>query len=138
MKLTTLLVTTVLSLASITATFPVKANITNKRVQGINDVSVTSNPSVINQLSQPYIIARTNWVRLSGGRARRINLRTRPTINSSTKGYGLGSDRVQNLQCVQDKDRRGSKLNWCQVKFPKSGVIGWIRSDNIIFSDGGE
>ncbi|MEH1844310.1 MAG: hypothetical protein V7L25_04695 [Nostoc sp.] len=138
MKLKTLLVTTVLSLASITVTFPVKANITNERVQGINDVSVTSNPSVVNQSSQPHIIARTNWVRLSGGRSRRINLRTRPTINSSTKGYGLGGDRVQNLRCVQDRDRRGSQLNWCQVKFSKSGAIGWIRSDNIIFSSDGE
>ncbi|MEH2452988.1 hypothetical protein [Nostoc sp.] len=138
MKLKTLLVTTVLSLASITATFPVKANITNERAQGINGVSVTSNPSVVNQLSQPYIIARSNWVRLSGGRSRRINLRTRPTINSSTKGYGLGGDRVQNLQCVQDKDRGGSQLNWCRVKFPKSAAIGWVRSDKIIFSDGGE
>ncbi|MEH2293788.1 SH3 domain-containing protein [Nostoc sp.] len=138
MKLKTLLVTTVLFLASITTTFPVKANITNEQVQGINDVSVTSNPSVVNQLSQPYIIAKSNWVRLSGGRSRRINLRTRPTINSPTSGYGLGGDRVQNLQCVQDKDRRGSQLNWCKVKFPKSGAFGWVRSDNIIFSDGGE
>jgi hypothetical protein len=138
MKLKTLLVTTVVSLASFVVTFPVKANALHEQVQGINDVYATSNPSVVNQLSQPDLIARPNWARLSGGRSRRVNLRTRPTINSSTKGYGLGGDRVQNLQCVQDKDRRGSQLNWCRVKFPKSGAIGWIRSDNIIFSDGGE
>ncbi|MEI2582715.1 hypothetical protein [Scytonema sp. PRP1] len=138
MNLKTLLITTVVSLASFVATFPVKANISQKGVQGINDISVTSNSSVVNQLNQPYLIARSNWVTLAGGRSKRINLRTRPTINSDTKGYGLGGDRVQNLQCVQDKDRRGSQLNWCRVKFPRSGAIGWIRNDNIIFSDGGE
>ncbi|ODH03344.1 hypothetical protein A4S05_20100 [Nostoc sp. KVJ20] len=138
MKLKTLIVTTVVSLASFVATSPVKANISHGRVQGINDVSVTPNSSVVNQLNQPYFIARTNWVTLAGGRSKRINLRTRPTINSSTKGYGLGGDRVQNLECVQDKDRGGRNRNWCRVKFPKSGAIGWIRSDNIIFSDGGE
>ncbi len=138
MKLKTLLITTVVSLASVVATFPVKANISHGRVQGINDVSVTSNPSVVHQLNQPYLIARPNWVTLAGGRSRKINLRTRPTITSSTKGYGLGGDRAQNLQCVQDRDRGGRNRNWCRVKFPKSGAIGWIRSDNIIFSDGGE
>ncbi|MBC1241132.1 SH3 domain-containing protein [Nostoc sp. 2RC] len=138
MKLKTLLITTVVSLASFVATFPVKANISHEGAQGINDVSVTSNSSFVNQLNQPYLIARSNWVTLAGGRSRRINLRTRPTVNSATKGYGLGGDRVQNLQCVQDKDKSGSNLNWCRVKFPKSGAIGWIRSDNIIFSDGGE
>ncbi|MBD2450727.1 hypothetical protein H6G76_27085 [Nostoc sp. FACHB-152] len=138
MKIRTSLLATVLSLASITPAFPVKANIVNSQVQGINDVSVSSNPSPVNQLNQPYLIAKPNWVTLTGSRSRRINLRSRPTINSSTRGYGLGGDRVQNLQCVQDKDRRGSQLNWCRVKFPKSGAIGWIRSDNIIFSDGGE
>lgn len=68
----------------------------------------------------------------------RINLRTRSTINSSTNGYGLVGDRVQILQCRQDNDRPGSDLNWCQVKFPKSGTLGWVRSDFIIFNDGGE
>ncbi len=68
----------------------------------------------------------------------RINLRTRPTINSSTNGYGVVGDRVQILECRQDNDRPGSDLNWCQVKFPKSGTVGWVRSDLMIFNDGGE
>ncbi len=138
MKIKILLVTTVVSLASFVATFPVKANVSYEQVQEINNVSRPSNPSVIKQLNQPYLIARSNWVTLAGGRSRRINLRTRPTINSGTKGYGLGGDRVKNLQCVQDQDRGGRNRNWCRVKFPRSGAIGWIRSDNIIFSDGGE
>ncbi|OKH38012.1 hypothetical protein NIES2101_36220 [Calothrix sp. HK-06] len=138
MKCKTLLVTSVVSLASFLAAFPVKANVSYEQMQGVNNVSGISNLSVINQLNHPYLIARSNWVTLAGGRSRRINLRTRPTINSGTKGYGLGGDRVRNLQCVQDQDRGGRNRNWCRVKFPRSGAIGWIRSDNIIFSDGGE
>lgn len=138
MKIRTSLLATVLSLASIAPAFPVKANIVNPQLQGINDVSVSSSPSLVNQSNQPYLIARPNWVRLTGSRSRRVNLRTRPTINSSTRGYGLGGDRVQNLQCVQDRDRGGRERNWCRVKFPRSGAVGWIRSDNLIFNDGGE
>ncbi|MEA5571949.1 SH3 domain-containing protein [Calothrix sp. UHCC 0171] len=139
MKLKTSLVATVLSLASIATAFPVKANMVNTQVPAINnDVFASSNPSFFNQSKQPNLIARTNWARLAGGRTRRINLRARPTINSRIQGYGLGGDRVQNLQCVQDNDRGGRGRNWCKVKFPRSGAIGWIRSDNIIFSDGGE
>lgn len=67
-----------------------------------------------------------------------INLRSRPTVNSSLMGYGLPGDRVELLQCVQDTDSPNSDLNWCRVRFPQSGAIGWIRSDFIIFNDGGE
>jgi hypothetical protein len=68
----------------------------------------------------------------------RINVRSGPTINSSTPHYGVVGDRVQIIRCVQDTDTRGSDLNWCNVRFPNSGATGWIRSDFIIFSDGGE
>ncbi|MEH2090091.1 SH3 domain-containing protein [Nostoc sp.] len=138
MKLKTSLVATVLSLASIATTLPVQANIVNAQVQGINNISAPSNSSLLNQLNQPYLIARPNWARLSGSRTSRINLRARPTINSSTQGYGLGGDRVQNLECRQDYDRGGKNRNWCKVRFPKSGAVGWIRSDKLIFNDGGE
>jgi hypothetical protein len=68
----------------------------------------------------------------------RINLRTQPTINSSAPQYGLPGDPVRVMECVEDKDTRGSDLNWCKVQFVKSKAIGWIRSDFIIFADGGE
>ncbi|MEA5512221.1 SH3 domain-containing protein [Crocosphaera sp. UHCC 0190] len=68
----------------------------------------------------------------------RINVRSQPTINSSAPQYGLPGDKVQVIECVQDKDTRGSDLNWCKVQFVKSKAIGWIRSDFIIFADGGE
>lgn len=67
-----------------------------------------------------------------------INVRSEPTVRSTTPHYGVVGDRVQILQCVQDTDTRGSDLNWCNVRFPTSGATGWIRSDFIIFSDGGE
>lgn len=68
----------------------------------------------------------------------RINVRTEPTIKSSAPQYGLPGDKVQVIKCVQDKDTKNSDLNWCEVKFVKSKAVGWVRSDFIIFADGGE
>ncbi len=68
----------------------------------------------------------------------RINVRSQPTINSSSPSYGLPGDKVKVIQCVKDQDTRGSDLNWCKVQFMQSKAIGWIRSDFIIFADGGE
>ena len=68
----------------------------------------------------------------------RINVRSQPTVNSSAPHYGISGDRVKVLQCVQDQDRRGSDLNWCKVQFVNSRATGWVRSDFIVFSDGGE
>ena len=68
----------------------------------------------------------------------RINVRSQPTINSSSPSYGLPGDKVKVIQCVKDQDTRGSDLNWCKVQFVQSKAIGWIRSDFIIFADGGE
>jgi hypothetical protein len=68
----------------------------------------------------------------------RINVRSQPTINSGSPHYGVPGDKVKVIQCVKDRDRRGSDLNWCKVQFVNSKAIGWIRSDFIIFADGGE
>jgi hypothetical protein len=68
----------------------------------------------------------------------RIYVRTQPTIKSTAPQYGLAGDKVKVINCVQDKDQPGSDLNWCKVKFQKSKAVGWVRSDHIIFSDGGE
>jgi hypothetical protein len=76
---------------------------------------------------------------LTAGNANtRINVRTKPTVNSSSPQYGLPGDKVRVIECVQDRDRAGSNLNWCKVEFVKSKAVGWIRSDFIIFADGGE
>jgi SH3-like domain-containing protein len=71
-------------------------------------------------------------------RGAHINLRSQPTVQSRAMGYGLPGDRVDLLQCVQDNDTRGSDLNWCKVRFPVSGAVGWVRSDFIIFPSDGE
>lgn len=68
----------------------------------------------------------------------RINLRSSATIDSVPEGYGIPGDRVQLLQCVPDHDRYESTLNWCEVRFPQSRAVGWVRSDFIIFEDAGE
>jgi hypothetical protein len=68
----------------------------------------------------------------------RIYVRTQPTIKSKAPQYGLAGDKVKVINCVQDKDQPGSDLNWCKVKFQKSKAVGWVRSDHIIFADGGE
>lgn len=67
-----------------------------------------------------------------------INVRSGPTINSSRSQYGAPGDQVEILRCEQDKDTAGSDLNWCNVRFVRSKATGWIRSDFITFSDGGE
>lgn len=67
----------------------------------------------------------------------RIYVQTKPTIKSTAPQYGLARDKVTVINCVQDKDQPGSDLNWCKVKFQKSKAVGWVRSDHIIFADGG-
>lgn len=67
-----------------------------------------------------------------------INVRSQPTTNSSSPSYGLAGDSVKVIQCVEDQDVSGSGLNWCKVQFVESKASGWIRSDFIIFADGGQ
>lgn len=68
----------------------------------------------------------------------RINVRSEPTIDSPSPHYGVPGDKVEVLRCVNDRDIHGSGLNWCDVRFVQSGATGWVRSDFIIFADGGE
>ncbi|MCL6434735.1 MAG: SH3 domain-containing protein [Leptolyngbyaceae cyanobacterium HOT.MB2.61] len=67
-----------------------------------------------------------------------INVRSQPTINSGSPHYGIPGDKVKVIECVPDRDRRGSNLNWCKVQFVQSKATGWVRSDFVIFADGGE
>lgn len=88
-------------------------------------------------VGSPTLARGISTLRANNPRAR-INVRSQPTINSSSPHYGVPGDQVKVLQCVQDRDRRASDLNWCKVQFVRSKAIGWIRSDFIIFADGGE
>ncbi len=90
----------------------------------------------LSSLSFPAFARGISTLKASG--SSRINVRTQPTIKSSAPQYGLSGDKVTVIKCVQDKDTKGSDLNWCQVKFVKSKAVGWVRSDFIIFADGGE
>ncbi len=57
----------------------------------------------------------------------RINLRSQPTTDSASKGYGLVGDPVQLLRTAQG----GDGYEWYYVKFEQSGAEGWIRGDFI-------
>ncbi|NJL45995.1 MAG: SH3 domain-containing protein [Leptolyngbyaceae cyanobacterium SM2_3_12] len=56
-----------------------------------------------------------------------INLRSQPSTDSRSKGYGLVGDPVQLLRSAQDSDGR----EWYYVKFEQSGAEGWVRGDFI-------
>ncbi|RZM79824.1 SH3 domain-containing protein [Leptolyngbya iicbica LK] len=61
-----------------------------------------------------------------------INLRSQPTTQSSSPGYGLVGDAVQLLRAAPGE----GDLTWYYVKFDESGAEGWIRGDFI--STGGD
>lgn len=96
-----------------------------------------SRPPAVNLPSQSPPARGISTLRANNPNTR-INVRSQPTINSRSPHYGLPGDRVRVLQCVQDQDNPGSSLNWCRVQFVQSRATGWVRSDFIIFADGGE
>ncbi len=60
----------------------------------------------------------------------RINLRSGPSINSTSLGYGLPGDQVTLLDFNKGTDNE-PRVPWIKVKFIKSGAIGWIRGDFV-------
>jgi hypothetical protein len=56
-----------------------------------------------------------------------INLRSQPTAQSSSRGYGLVGDAVQLLQAAEG----GDNLTWYYVRFQGTGAEGWVRGDFI-------
>jgi len=82
----------------------------------------------------PSIARGVSTLRASDPSAR-INVRSQPTVNSYSPHYGLPGDKVRVLQCVQNRDRSGSDLNWCKVQFVNSKATGWVRSDFILFAE---
>ena len=56
-----------------------------------------------------------------------INLRSRPTTESTAKGYGLVGDAVELLRATEGE----GDFTWYYVKFDESGAEGWIRGDFI-------
>ena len=61
----------------------------------------------------------------------KINLRAAPSGTGKYLGYGLVGDHVQVIsQTVADE------ATWYQVKFPRSGALGWIRGDFVRVAGG--
>ncbi|NEQ43414.1 MAG: SH3 domain-containing protein [Leptolyngbya sp. SIOISBB] len=56
-----------------------------------------------------------------------INLRSQPTTESTSEGYGLVGDSVELLRATEGE----GELTWYFVKFDQSGAEGWIRGDFI-------
>lgn len=58
-----------------------------------------------------------------------VNLRATPSVTSNRLGYGLAGERVQVIKQAASAD--GDDYIWYQVRFPRSGAIGWIREDFV-------
>jgi hypothetical protein len=58
----------------------------------------------------------------------RINFRERPDINSPARGFGAVNQTVTLLDAAQDDDG----FTWYRVRFPDTGVEGWIRGDFVV------
>ncbi|MBD1912846.1 MULTISPECIES: SH3 domain-containing protein [unclassified Leptolyngbya] len=56
----------------------------------------------------------------------RVNIRTQPSTSASSPGYGLVGDRVE---VIRSTTRDG--FPWHYVRFPQSGVEGWINGNFI-------
>lgn len=56
-----------------------------------------------------------------------INLRSQPTTQSASRGYGLPGDQIQLQQLAEGE----GGFSWYYVKFAKSGAEGWVRGDFI-------
>jgi uncharacterized protein YgiM (DUF1202 family) len=55
-----------------------------------------------------------------------VNIRSQPTTDAGSAGYGLDDDRVQVLDETEGKDG----FTWYLVKF-ESGTEGWVRGDLV-------
>jgi uncharacterized protein YraI len=71
-------------------------------------------------LARPALLVGTQ----SGSR---VNVRSAPTVRSSSPHYGLVGDRVEILNEAQGRDG----YVWCYVRFYTSGAEGWIRGDFV-------
>ncbi|MBD2110385.1 MULTISPECIES: SH3 domain-containing protein [Cyanophyceae] len=61
------------------------------------------------------------------GEGSQVNLRSQPTTQSDSRGYGLGGDVVTLLRLAEGE----GGLSWYYVKFAQSEAEGWVRGDFI-------
>ncbi|NDJ17961.1 DUF2927 domain-containing protein [Myxacorys almedinensis] len=64
---------------------------------------------------------------VTSDRGSMVNVRANPSVRSQALHYGFAGDRVQILQQQHGDDQ----WLWYYVKFNRSGVLGWVRSDLI-------
>ena len=56
-----------------------------------------------------------------------INLRSQPTTQSATQGYGQGGDQITLLRLAEGE----GGFSWYYVKFAQSETEGWVRGDFV-------
>lgn len=60
-----------------------------------------------------------------------VNLRSQPTTESTSQGYGLGGDSITLLHLAEGE----GGFSWYYVNFAGSGAEGWVRGDFVDTSD---
>lgn len=93
--------------------------------------SVSPNPSPSSSVTKKPKSATptTEAILITNDTNAQVNLRAAPSVTSKLLGYGLVGDRVQVIKQAASAD--GDRYIWYQVKFPRSGVICWIREDYL-------
>jgi hypothetical protein len=77
--------------------------------------------------SQPTAaVGSSDAILVAGDTNSQINLRATPSSTGQRLGYGLVGDQVQVIKRMTSEG-----YDWFQVKFPRSGAIGWIRGDFV-------
>lgn len=95
------------------------------QLKDTTELSANTSPSVSSVESES--ITTTQQALLTANEPdSRINLRNSPSTTSKNLGYGLPGDRVQVIERTNSEG-----YDWFQVKFPRSGVVGWIRGDFV-------
>jgi len=89
--------------------------------------SPTTNPSISSTAPSASPQQATLTAKDSGSQ---INVRERASTNSEVRSYGQAGDAVQVMSKTQGDDGQ----TWYQVKFTKSGTMGWVRGDFVSLS----
>ncbi|PSN10889.1 hypothetical protein C7293_26430 [filamentous cyanobacterium CCT1] len=76
--------------------------------------------------STPINPARTAQL-VTEGDGSQVNLRSQPTTQSTSQGYGLGGDQITLLRLAEGE----GGFSWYYVKFAQSEAEGWVRGDFV-------
>lgn len=76
--------------------------------------------SGLSALARPAVLTATQ-------QNSQINVRQRPSVNAYAPHYGIVGDAVDIISQTSGDDG----MTWYQVRFERSGVEGWVRSDHV-------